>query len=240
MSDEISVELPEAIGEAEIVETIDGTDETTVTQVEDRSTTLAGRPRCSIWDYFIYDKTKDKSVCQCTYKEPNQPSSSTTSETVERKCETEISGKYPTNLKGHVRKFHPTEYQEMLKKEGAVSEKKQKRKSGKAALCGPLKDQPVIAECFVKKYERGSERYQKITRKLAMYVASNNVAISVVENEDFMSLIGALDSRYGLPGRTALNKEIDKLVLEMNEKVSKYISEAKTVHLCADIWTKKA
>ena len=125
----------------------------------------------------------------------------------------------------------------MLKKESAVSEKKQKCKSGKTVLCGPLKDQPVIAECFVKKYERGSERYQKITHKLAMYVASNNVA---VKNEDFMSLFGDLDSRYGLPGRTALNKEIDKLVLEMNEKVSKYISEAKTVHLCADIWTKKA
>ena len=149
----------------------------------------------------------------------NQPCSSTTSGTAEKKCETEISGKYPTNLKGHIRKFHLFEYQEMLKKEGVVSEKRQKRKSGKAALCGLLKDQPVIAECFVKKYERGSEHCQKITRKLAMYVASNNVAISVVENEDFISLIGALDSRYGLPGRTALNKETDKLVLEMNEKV---------------------
>ena len=109
MSDEISTELPEAIhshSEAEIVETIDGTDVTTVTQVEDSSITLSGRPRCPIWDYFIYDKTKDKSVCQCMYKEPNQPCSSTTSGTVEKKCETEISGKYPTNLKGHVRKFH--------------------------------------------------------------------------------------------------------------------------------------
>ena len=72
--------------------------------------------------------------------------------------------------------------------------------SGQAAWCGPLKDQPVIAECFVKKYETGSECYQKIIHKLAMYVASNNIAISVVKNEDLKSLIGALDSRYGLPG----------------------------------------
>jgi len=66
------------------------------------------------------------------YNEPNQPSSSsTTSGTVEKKHETEISGKYTTNLKVHIRKFHLSEY---------LSEKKQKCKSGKAALCGPLKD----------------------------------------------------------------------------------------------------
>lgn len=102
-----------------------------------------------------------------------------------------------------------------------------------------IEGQLVVAEYFVKKYERGSEHYQKIARKLAMYVASNNVAISVVENEDFISLIGALDSRYSLPVRTVLNKEIEKPVLVIIEKVSKCIGEARTVHLCVDIWTKK-
>lgn len=72
ISDKISAELSKAIdshSEAEIVEIINGTDITTVTQVEDYSTTLAGRLRFPVWDYFIYDKTKDKSVCQCMYKE---------------------------------------------------------------------------------------------------------------------------------------------------------------------------
>jgi len=64
----------------------------------------------------------------------------------------------------------------------------------------------MIAECFIKKYERGSKRHKKITHKLAMYIAANNVAVSVVENSDFRSLIGALDSRYSLSGQSSVSK----------------------------------
>ncbi len=59
-----------------------------------------GHPR--MWDYFLYDSETNKSTCQVF-------SSSSSSEF----CGHSISGKYPTNLKLHMKKVHPEEYKEI-------------------------------------------------------------------------------------------------------------------------------
>ena len=55
----------------------------------------------------------------------DKPSTSAGS-TVSEICGQAIAGKFPTNLKGHMRKFHTEEYKEVLKQEAAILEKRQK------------------------------------------------------------------------------------------------------------------
>ena len=90
-----------------------------------------------------------------------------------------------------------------------------------------------------KQYRKESEKYQSITRKLAIFVGSNNVANSIVESAEFKELVHTLDSRYKVPGRKVLNQEMEKVLIEIKAKASTFIQEAAKVSICADIWSKK-
>ena len=117
-------------------------------------------------------------------------------------CGTEFSGKFPTNKKAHLKKNHPSAFQELLAKEGEKELAKKRVAAATAVL------QSTIAETFVKSkpYERGSLKNVKITRKLAVFVGAGHVANRIVECEEFRDLLAELDPRYVVPGRTALIK----------------------------------
>ena len=68
-----------------------------------------GRPKRSVvWDYFEYDEVTDQSVCQilqCGSDESDMI------------CGCGIPGKFPTNLRNHIKKYRPTQFVEVLAKE---------------------------------------------------------------------------------------------------------------------------
>ena len=55
----------------------------------------------------------------------------------------------------------------------------------------------------------------------------------------FQSLLQALDSCYPIPGRTLIGKEIDKVLIDMKDKIGIFFSQSEKINLCADIWSKK-
>ena len=71
-----------------------------------------GHPKKSpVWDFFTYDSEKNRSLCQVgASSSGDEPGSSKTS------CDHPVTGKFPTNLKNHLKKHHPTEYAEVLQK----------------------------------------------------------------------------------------------------------------------------
>ena len=90
-------------------------------------------------------------------------------------------------------------------------------------------------------YDRGSDRYKIITKKLAVFVGATNMPNSIVENPEFRALLKARDPRYPLPGRAAVGKEIDLVLAEVKGKIQDSLSSANKINLCADniIWMKK-
>ena len=52
------------------------------------------------------------------------------------------------------------------------------------------------------KYDKCSSRYVQITKAFAMFIGSTNanVANSIVENDEFRSLVKVVDSRYPCQG----------------------------------------
>lgn len=146
-----------------------------------------------------------------------------------------LAGKFATNLKGHLRKYHPKEYQQVLTKEETAKEKAAVKKHRAPRI------QMTLGEALQshQKYDTKSQRYQLITRKLAVYVGSTSAPISLVENEEFQSLVGTLDPRYPVPSRTLIGKEIDKVMVDLKANIMRYLLEAQKVSLCTDIWTKR-
>ena len=111
-----------------------------------------------------------------------------------------------------MKKAHPVEYKEVLKK-GEATEKRKQSRDIKKELTSPSPGQRTLRESFEQKYEKNSDRYNYIRTKLAFFVGSTNVSNSIVENTAFLqSLLEALNPRYKVPGRTLIGKEIDMSV----------------------------
>ena len=109
-------------------------------------------------------------------------------------CSHGVSGKLHTNLKGHLKKHHPVEYEEVRQNE----EKAKKAAKAKAEISatkafGPQK-QLTMNEALQGKreYDRNSERYKNITERLTVFVGSSNTPNSIVENVEFQQFINHL------------------------------------------------
>ena len=64
-------------------------------------------------------------------------------------------------------------------------------------------------------YSKHSARYKMITRKLAIFVGSCNVANRIVDNLEFREMLSALDNHYPVPGRGCIQKELDQIMIEL-------------------------
>ena len=60
-----------------------------------------------------------------------------------------------------------------------------------------------------------------------------------MENKEFCSLLEELDGRYEVPSRYKLGKEIDDLMSGLKENMMSYLSKARRINICTDIWSKK-
>lgn len=72
-----------------------------------------------------------------------------------------------------------------------------------------------------------------------MFIGATNSPISLVENPEFKELVHVLDSRYQVPTRATIEKELNKVLIEMKGNIQSYMDQARLVNVCADIWTKR-
>ena len=73
--------------------------------LQESSLLYTGRPRQSpVWNFFLFNAAKSRSVCKVQIRVVD----STT-----KLCGIQISGKYPTNLKAHLRTAHPQVFAEV-------------------------------------------------------------------------------------------------------------------------------
>lgn len=90
-----------------------------------------------------------------------------------------------------------------------------------------------------KSYPKKRERYKAITNKLAIFVGSINVPNSLATKPEFCDLLTTADPRYIVPGRMALSREIDKVLIDMKANIGSYLQGVRKVSITADIRSKK-
>lgn len=71
------------------------------------------------------------------------------------------------------------------------------------------------------------------------FVAAGNVANRVVEDEQFRALLKELDERYPVPGRTAIEREMNKLLIDLKPKMEAVLQSAQKIAITTDVWSKK-
>ena len=188
----------------------------------------SGRRKSQVWQYFEFDADEKKS--SCTVKTDNQ-----------QICGKQIPGKFPTNLKNHLRIAHPEVYAALLEKEEAEKKTKAEKECERKAASLKVSHQLTLAESLKsgQTYEKSSRRQTEITKKLAIFVGSSNVAYSIVENLEFRDLLATLDNRYSTPSRTLIVKEVQKVLIELKARIGTFLHEARKISICADVWSKK-
>lgn len=192
----------------------------------------SSKKRSPAWKFFDFDETAGKSVCQVRLSG-------------EETCGVTIPGKYPTNLKQHLRKSHPEEHAQVLRMEASIKKAKDEAEALKISIShkasATASKQLTLSQSLSggKHYKKESERYTMITRKLAVFVGSSNVANRVVETAEFRDLLHVLDSRYKVPGRAVITREVEKILIEIKARASTFLQEASKVSICADIWSKR-
>ena len=104
-------------------------------------------------------------------------------------CNFDIAGKFTTNMKQHVKSAHPMFYKTIVEKE-KQSKAKQMHKSETASKIMFTK-QLTLPESLKsrKEYDRNSDIYKFLLRKLADFIGSTNTPNSLVENNEFRSLM---------------------------------------------------
>lgn len=78
----------------------------------------------------MYDASKDKSICQVCVVEGDADSAATSEG---RLCGVEVSGKYPTNLKVHLKAVYALTYVRCSSAKG--SRKQERERTGVLNLC---------------------------------------------------------------------------------------------------------
>ena len=169
---------------------------------EDETTeSRASQRRSAVWDYFQYDVAQQKSVCQV-----EQTGSGSL-------CGKNIAGKNPTNLKKHLSSFHHNVFLELSKKEDSAKKLRSELEAKKKETSLKHYYQSSLKESFNKRvaYCKDDPQYKAVTRKLAIFIGSSNVANYLTESLGFKDLLTTLDSWYPVPARTGLNKELDSV-----------------------------
>lgn len=64
---------------------------------------------------------------------------------------------------------------------------------------------------------------------MAIFIGSNNVPLSLVENEEFKRLVFVLDSRYEVPGRTKMRNDISCVMSKLKEVFCSLLEKARHV-----------
>ncbi len=101
--------------------------------------------------------------------------------------------------------------------------------------------QPTLPSLFQAKFPADSDRAQKITNAIAIFMALDMQPFSVVENEGFKYLLSVLEPRYLLPSRAHFSQNVlPKLQEKMKAKVEEGLSTAESIAITTDGWTSRA
>ena len=192
--------------------------------------TAAGRPRkSSVWNYFKYEKEKDKSVCQvCVQKEGKKDI-----------CGKTLNGTFTSNMKKHLKVCHKEAYKKFEQEEN----ERQKKSNGVRRLNSTLaSSSQMTIKDFLKPtlYPKDSKKQLAITKKLAIFIGATNVPLSLVDCPEFRDLMKEMDKQYDIPGRKKLGKDVESLYIKLKQNVSLSLGNAKRISLCSDIGRNRA
>ena len=149
---------------------------------------LAGRKKDSpVWQFFVYDEVADKSKCMAI--DPIQ----------KKVCGVELSKKNPTNMAGHLKRFHASEFAELQLLEKEKAELKNLKRKAEDSSSKTL----TIGECFQRNtggWSRESLDHKLMVESVVDMIIDSCNPVTLVDRLSFRSMMKRAEPKFNLPG----------------------------------------
>ncbi|RDD43330.1 hypothetical protein TrispH2_004461 [Trichoplax sp. H2] len=158
-------------------------------------------------------------------------------------CEHKIKGKFPTNLKQHLKAYHEAEYDDVVSREGHFGSSSapiiSKRPKIKAiASKKEAQRRKSVLPCL-NSVDQDAHRHHVINEKLAIFIGCSNFGTNVIGDALFRSLLQTIDKTYRIPNEIQLIEQIEQLITQMRLNIAKQMSAAKKVHFSINTRVKR-
>lgn len=146
-------------------------------------------------------------------------------------------------LRNHLRSCNPELYDSTVAEDEDNNRRRQEQKVLKALQSASKRPTKKTKKVFnlpdSAKYNLDHSRQKLLDMTVAIFVGASNSPYSIVNNQDFRTMLQAFDPRYRIPGRFRLISLIDKILSVMKVAIQNDMASARKINICADIWSKK-
>ncbi|XP_041960097.1 zinc finger BED domain-containing protein 4-like isoform X1 [Alosa sapidissima] len=181
------------------------------------SLALGRKRRLDVWVHFNYDAAQRNTTCNVMKEDGDMP------------CGFKLSGKNTTNLKRHLKAHHPDLFASIPEK---TPHKEQP--SGK-------RTQSLITAAFssTSKHKPSSSEQDAKEKAIARWIGRCGLPARLVEDEDFVHMLEALDKKITLPKKTRINNLIEKMYSDEKQKLKEQLATVRRITIGLAIWTKR-
>lgn len=165
--------------------------------------------RSIVWKYF---EPLDESRAKC------------------KVCQSTVkTAKNTTNLFAHLRNKHPVENAAAMKEKADAPKSKRQEETQQSIPSLLSSAQP---------YGRSSAKKQKLDASLLLMLTKDMQPARIVEDDGFRHFVKELDSRYELPSRRTIMRDmLPKVYTDEKQLLMNELMETSFVALTTDIWT---
>ena len=177
--------------------------------------------RSGVWKFFTISATDNSrancTICNTSYSRGKERAGASSMNT--------------SNMRDHLKRKHPSQYQALVSSETQAQEANAKK---------PAQEQPSLA-AFVEKsrpWPFDCPQSLRLHRKLAEMIALDDQPFNIVNNDGFRRLMQAAEPRYTLPS----DKHVREVLLPdiytaVKAKINERLGEAEFVSVTTDTWT---
>ncbi|XP_062398583.1 uncharacterized protein LOC134088552 isoform X1 [Sardina pilchardus] len=184
---------------------------------QDGSLALGRKRRLDVWVHFNYDAVQRNTTCNIVREDGDLP------------CGFKLSGKNTTNLKRHLKLHHPDLFATIPEK---TPQKEQP--SGK-------RTQSPITTTFssASKSKPSSSEQDAKEKAIARWVGRCGLPARIVEDEDFVHMLEAMDKRITVPTKTRIDNLIEKVYSDEKGKLKEQLASVQWITIGLAMWAKR-
>ena len=189
--------------------------------------------RNPVHEHFNFDSVTKRSQCNA--------------------CPSKLQGKNPTTLANHLKAKHQSLYKVFLQnKSKAQKESLEEKEKKQAVIKRPdTLDKRGSSGISVKdliggqsrkdttKWSYSDPRQKKVTKKLAVTIATSCLPVNIVSNQAFKEFIAELNTSAQVPAKDKMRKEVNLIWNDVREAIGKALKAARRVSITTDVWTTK-
>jgi len=146
------------------------------------------RQESVVWQHFTYDAVANRTTC-------------IVEDGKGKRCDTELTGKNPTNMKAHLSRAHKEIYDICNNKDIALREEKKVKTTPVLPASAPSTQTRTVASMFSKAYPPASSEQAAREQDFTDWFVETGLPYRIVDGPAFRKIFRRMDPKFTVPGK---------------------------------------